>query len=261
MEFEDNSNNSDVGDNHTELTVDALVGEDKPFKDVHALAKSKVEADNFIEQLKNENAEMRKTVEQLEDATTKATTMEQILEAVRTLGSSGNPNEPTGTKGGEGAESGNQPNLSESDILNIVQRTLEKNQTAQQQQSNYESVRSAFTKQFKDPDKARLEYKSTAAALGMTEQQLDAYAKQNPKLVLRAAGLERAEVNSHTPSYLHSNQNSANAGADAGDGPKDSAWWSEQRRKRGNKWYFAPSTQQKYWRDANALGDSFIKKG
>jgi hypothetical protein len=238
--------------------AEQLVGDGKPFKDVEALAKGKTDADSFIEQLKNENAGMRDAMAKSEEAALKAATMSQVLEAVRTLSGSGDANDPTPV--GDVSEDGNQPALSEQDILNLVQRTLEKDTATRTQQDNFDSVRKTFLGTYKDSDKARLEYKATAEALGITEKELDSFARMNPELVVRAAGLKPAS-NTPTPSYLASNKNSAGGEPNAIDAPRDNVWWEEQRKAKGNKWYFDTKIQQAYWRDVQALGDSFLEKG
>lgn len=234
-----------------------LVGEGKPFKDIEALAKGKLDADSFIEQLKNENAKMRTAVGTAEQESLKAATLSQVLEAVRTLSPSGTPNDPV--LAGDGDTDGNQPSLSKEDILDLVQRTLDKTAASTKQDANYDSVRDTFVKIYKDGDKARLEYKATAEGLGISEEQLDAFARQNPELVLRAAGLKSATTsNQPAPSYLHSDINSEAGGGQGVDTPKNYAWWEEQRRKKGNAWYFDIKVQQAFGRDAEALGDSFL---
>lgn len=238
--------------------AEQLVGDGKQFKDFESLAKGKYDADAFIEQLKNENAQMREAVGTAEQESLKATTLSQVLEAVRTLSDSGTPNEPA--PAGEGDIAGNQSELSKEDILDLVQRTLDKTEAKRSQTTNFDSVRDAFLKVYKDGDKARLEYKATAASLGIQETQLDQFARMNPELVIRAAGLKPAFTSDQsTPSYLANSENSEaskNAGVDTG--AKDHAWWNEQRKAKGNAWYFSTKIQSAYWRDAKALGDSFL---
>jgi len=239
--------------------AEQLVGEGKPFKDIEALAKGKTDADSFIEQLKNENAGMRDAMAKSEEAALKAATMSQVLEAVRTLSGSGDVNDPA--PAGDASQDGNQSGLSEQDILNLVQRTLEKDTASRTQQENFDSVRNTFLGTYKDSDKARLEYKATAVALDMTEAELDTFSRMNPELVVRAAGLKPA-LNTPTPSYLANTKNSEGGdGPNAIDTPRDNAWWEEQRKAKGNKWYFDTKVQQAYWRDVQALGDSFLEKG
>ena len=235
-----------------------LVGEGKPFKDIEALAKGKTDADAFIEQLKNENAQMREAVSTSEQESLKAATMSQVLEAVRTLSGSGDGNDPTPV--GDPSQDGNQSALSKQDILDLVVRTLEKDTAKRTQQDNFDSVRDTFLRTFKDGDKARLEYKAIAESLKLTELQLDEFSRMNPELVVRAAGLKPASTSLPIPSYLANSENSEatkNAGVDA---PMDHKQWEELRGRKGNKWYFDSKVQLAYWRDVQALGDSFLDK-
>ena len=259
MEFEKSAAPTPAAPQSADIPLsEQLVGDDKPFKTIEDLAKGKFEADNFIEQLKAENAKMLSTISELEAETSKGSTISQVLDAVRQLSESGSPQDPP--TGGEVPIDGNHPGLSEEDIRALVSRTLKQNETAKQQDSNYESVRAAFQKQYSDPDKARLQYKAVADGLGITEEQLDDFSKMNPELVIRAAGLKQVFKSTTTPpSYLANSENSEVAQANTADGHKDNEWWEQQRKTKGNAWYFSPSTQQKYWKDVNALGDSFFK--
>ena len=237
---------------------EALVGEGKPFKDINALAKGKLEADTFIEQLKAENSQMLAKLTKAEQESLQGGTINSVLEAVRQLSGSGTPNDPAPP--GEGNEAGNQSSLNEEDVASVVAKLLQKNETVKTQANNFDTVRNAFQKQYNDPDKARLQYKAAAESLGMTEEQLDEFSKMNPKLVLRAAGLEQAFKSNQTPpSYL-----SGDKPGDSGEGAiidtaKDNTWWEEQRKAKGNAWYFRPKVQQAYWKDVKALGDNFLK--
>ncbi len=239
---------------------EALVGEGKPFKDIDALAKGKIEADTFIEQLKAENASMLAKLSDAEQENLKGSTIAQVLEQVRNMSPADKSNDPP-NPGGEGTEDGNQSGLSEDDIGKLIARTLKQNETAKAQESNYNSVREAFFKKFNDPDKARLQYKATADSLGITEEQLDEFARMNPELVKRAAGLEEAFKSNQTPPSYLGNDHPGDAGANASsaDQAKDNVWWEEQRKSKGNAWYFQPKVQQAYWKDVKALGDSFLK--
>lgn len=258
MDFDDATPPKDPAQppKNTDNPLELLVGEGKPFKTEADLAKGKLEADTFIEQLKAENANMRAKLGEAEQASLKGATMAEILEAVR-KSTTGSPNDPPDPSGEE-PKDGNQSRLSEDDVAQLVQRTLEKNQTAHKQKANYDKVREAFQSRYSDPDKARLQYKSVAAELGMSEAQLDEFAKTSPSIVLRAAGLEGAKP-SEPPSYLSNNQNSEAGPGGGQEQAKDNSWWESQRKAKGNKWYFQPKVQQAYWKDVNALGDSFFK--
>jgi hypothetical protein len=256
MEFEPSGDQTAPTPDHpTNDPLAELVGEGKPFKDIAALASAKVEADQFIEKLKSENFEMRNVVKEAEEKLSRSSTTAEILEAVRSM-QVGQANEP-GIKTGE-ADQGNQSQITEEQIAELIQRNLSKTKQEETKEANYKSVKDAFMNAFKDPDKARLEYKAAAIALEMTEEQLDAYAQQNPRLVLQAAGLKPAFKSTNTPpDYLQNTVNSEAQGNQGGP-KRDHIWWEAQRKEKGNTWYFQPKTQQMYWEDAKALGDSFL---
>lgn len=232
-----------------------LVGEGKPFKDGSALASAKLESDAFITQLKGENFEMRKTVTEMEDKLARASTTTEILEAVRNMQTAGLTQDPP--TGGEVVPNENQvPALTEASIEEMIQRTMQRTEQSKVAESNFDLVKAAFMKKFVDPDKARLEYKAAAASLEMTEDQLDAYSKQNPSLVLKAAGLEPAQMSLFQPNYLETKENTE--AINKNPNVRDHLWWETQRKANGNAWYFQPKIQQKYWDDARAIGDSFL---
>jgi hypothetical protein len=258
MEFDKNAGDQTSTQAPTNDTdpLEALVGEGKPFKDIAALAKGKIEADEFVDQLKRENFDMRKSVAEAEEKLSRSSTTAEILEAVRSM-AGGKPNDPPQTTKGDEGESGNQSTLTEDAIAELIQRTMSKTELAKTQEANYQSVKDAFVKAYTDPDKARLQYKAAALALDMTEDQLDSYAKQNPTLVLQAAGLKPAFKSTQSPpSYLDNPQNTEHQPAQTNQ--RDNSWWEVQRKEKGNSWYFQPKVQQMYWDDAKALGDSFL---
>jgi hypothetical protein len=236
--------------------LEALVGDGKPFKDVAALASSKVEADAFIEQLKGENFQMREAVKEAEEKLSRASTTTEILDAVRGMHTQGKPNDPPDR--GDEDKDRNQSGLTEEAIAELIQRTISKTEQDKTKESNYDSVKDAFLKAYADPDKARLQYKAAAVSLDMTEDQLDAYSEQNPQMVLKAAGLKPAfKSTTRPPDYV--GQGDQNSEAALGvTNQRNHAWWEGQRKAKGNTWYFSTKTQQMYWNDVNALGDSFL---
>jgi hypothetical protein len=257
MDFEQSSDQSATPpQTNTTDPLEALVGEGKPFKDIAALASSKIEADGFIEQLKSENFQMREAVKKAEDKLSRASTTTEILDAVRGMQTQGQTNEPLDTSDED--KGGNQSILTKETIAELIQSTISKTEQDKTKEANYQSVKDAFVEAFKDPDKARLQYKAAAVALEMTEEQLDSYAKQNPTLVLQAAGLKPAfKSTTAPPDYV--GQGHQNSDANLGTvNTRDHAWWESQRKDKGNTWYFSTKTQQMYWDDAKALGDSFL---
>ena len=254
MEFENKDSKTPV-DPTPVSAADQLVGEGKPFKDIEALASGKQEADRFIEQLKRESAEQRDAIAKLEKERLEAATISQVLEAIKGQTSERPFHDPASS--GEKIETGNLPGLTEDDILKAIEDKLNAREIAHAQSRNFSEVRDAFSQKWEDPDVARLEYKAAAKRLDISEQELDALSRKNPTLVLMAAGLAGSDASPASPSYLATNENSDASGGKKQGEHRNRSWWNEQRRAKGNSWYFQPSVQNQMWKDVEALGDSF----
>jgi len=255
MEFEAPAETGAPAPAPTNDPLAELVGEGKPFKDMAALATSKLEGDTFIGQLKSENHEMRQAVKEMEDKLARASTTTEILEAVRSM----SPPAQDPPTSGEVEPTVTIPEFTKDDVEALIQRTLKQTEQTKTSEVNYQLVMDTFMDAFKDADKARVQYKAAAAALQMTEDQLDVYSKQSPHLVLKAAGLEPSFKSTSQPlSYLQTSHNSEHD-APKGD-RRDNAYWEALRKANGNAWYFQPKIQQQVWKDVNELGDSFLNK-
>jgi hypothetical protein len=114
-------------------TLAELVGEGKKFKTVEDLAKSKVQADQFIEQLKTESAEMRRRLTELEASAGKSRTIEDVLNAVK----------------GAQEEGGNQSAISTEDILKAIDRRVSELDIAKARKANAEIAQAELLSRFK----------------------------------------------------------------------------------------------------------------
>ena len=127
-------------------TVSLLVGDGRKYKTIEDLAKAYVNADGFIEQLKNENQELRsKTVE--------AKTIDEVLE--RLQANQSNAAAPTSVAQGS-ATSG----LSAEDVAKIVQQTVTGLETAKAKEGNIKKADAKMKEVF--GDKAVEVYKTVA---------------------------------------------------------------------------------------------------
>jgi len=127
-------------------TVSLLVGEGRKYKTIEDLAKAYVNADGFIEQLKNENQELRsKTVE--------AKTIDEVLE--RLQASQNNAAAPTSV-----AQGSTTNGLSAEDVAKIVQQTVTGLETTKVKQGNIQKADAKMKEVF--GDKAAEVYQSVA---------------------------------------------------------------------------------------------------
>ncbi len=158
-----------------------LVGEGKPFKTEKDLARAKAESDAFIENLKNENAALRK-----QSAT--ALTMQEFLDKLeKAPAKQGEPivnnQNNDGTQPQE-KENNNQRTLSEEDIV----RVLESRDEVKSKKANLESVKSVLQKVWGVNYAATLDAK--VAEMGVSQNFLDNMAATSPKAFLKLLDVE-----------------------------------------------------------------------
>lgn len=113
-------------DSQTTNLVEALVGDGRKYKSVEELAKAYTSADDFIEQLKTENAELR-------NAAAAGKTVDDILEQLNKNGQKP-PETPPGNAG-QGSKSTGAAATAE-DIARIVRETVTGLETQKAQESN-----------------------------------------------------------------------------------------------------------------------------
>ena len=223
-----------------------LVGEDKPFKTVEALAKGKAEADSFIERLKKENSEMRETLSVADKKVAEATTMDAIMERIR---KATKPEEP-----------GNQPTaLTSEDIQKLVAQETTTLDNAKQAQANKEVMQARLLKHFgNDTAKARVHVEMRAKELGVTPSSIRDTAATSPKSALTLLGIEEERKApgsgpAHSLPGAHSD-NPLPAGS-----TRNFRYYNEMRKKLGTK-FFATDIQQQKMRDIETMGeDAFYK--
>lgn len=151
------------------ITVDALVGEGKKFKTVDDLAKAKAESDNYIEQLKAENATARAAALKADTAQAELDTLREEIKALRS-----NANRETASK------ETTSPPLTADSIKALVTETLtqaERNRTSQQ---NIEAANAAMVAHYGSVDKATAAVQAKAQELGLSISDLKDTAAKSP---------------------------------------------------------------------------------
>jgi hypothetical protein len=225
----------------TQDILEKLVGEGKKFATVQDLAKGKVEADNFIEQLKTEQKELRDLLRDLENKVTKSKTVEEVL------------NEASGRE----SEGNQSPPISTEDIVKLVDERLTNRNKAQEADTNRVRANAALLKHFNnDSAKARDYVKSEAARLGMDTDTLKEISEKSPDAFLRLVGINN-QARRDAPPNLNTAVNSDADGLDST--VRDAAYYSALRKKLGHKFY-EPDIQQQRMRDVQSLGNRFYNK-
>lgn len=144
-------------------TIDVLVGEGKKYATVEDLAKAYLNADNFIETLKDENRVLR-------DQSTKLSSLEEALEKLQASGSSANI---------DVGEVGDVPknNLNADQVAKMVEQTLLKLETTKAVEGNLKAADAKLKEVFGDKAKAVYDEVASTPAMKATLMSL---AQQSP---------------------------------------------------------------------------------
>lgn len=244
----DNPLFSDQGNTQTapdQVTVESLVGEGKKYKDLPALVKAVLDKDQFIEQIKGENAELRGLVKgeaALEAFLTKIQPKAPPADATN----SGTPPSQS-----EANQMQNNNNNQKSLSLEDVQKLLDDQRSKDRENANLayaaEQARLAFGAN------APAVLKAKAQELGMTEDELTLIAKTKPQAFLK---LVEAKPQANSGPAPRSSVNTA-ATATGQVNVKNNAYYQKLRKEIGNDAFFKPAVQNEMFRNAKELGDAF----
>jgi hypothetical protein len=220
-----------------------LVGEGKKFADDEALARGKYEADEFIEQLKREQDELRKEL-----AT--RMTLEEFWEKTH---SQSKTNEDQGTPPPrEPAAQSNAPTKEE--IAELVRQQLSEATTQSQKVRNVEYVKSELAKTFGPNFSEKL--RQRAEELGSSIDFLGSMAETQPKafLTLMTGGV----VTTTPPRHDAPPRTQVRT---EGPSPKTGKTFKdyERIRRENPTLYWQASTQQEIFKAAKELGEAFYK--
>lgn len=240
---------ADLFDNDvTETTIDpnvnyfeALVGENKKYKDAPAAGRAIVEKDAFIEQLKRENAQFRdelKTKTSMEDFLTKI----EASRAVPPLNSTTQETTPVETAPAKTEHKG----LSQED----VERLLTEREVNRQKETNLnkakESLKQAFGANYSEVLKAK------AAELGVSAEFLTSIAQTTPAALLTLVGADKAPTMTNTLPNGSLRSSQPNAGT---QGKKFADF--EKIRKEDQRKYWSTAVQAEMHAEAQKQGEAF----
>lgn len=227
-------------------TLDQLVGEGRKYKDPDAVAKALMEKDNFIEQLKRENAEAR-------EALSKRTREEEFLDRLATAT---RPQVSVPTQ-----DPPAPPEAKSALTPDVVEEIIERRELEKARKDNLDAVMSTLQGKFGDNYVTQVQ--TQARDLGYTTAELTAIAAQNPKAFYRLLGIEAtARPSGSPPAFSPPPRTSVNTSADmATPSKKDYAYYRKMRDEKGDRWYFSIPVQQEIWeasKEALARGEKFL---
>lgn len=228
---------------NTATTIAAeLVGEGKKFKTVDDLAKGKLEADNFIEKLKTENAALREALDS--DGSP-----DEVLKRINDLLQSKGSENATATKGNQSQSE----SLTEEKVLELLSKREQEAKIRRNVELFNSNVNKAFGEKTGEVLATRL------GELGMERETFNDLAARNPNAALRILGLKDTGA---TGGSMDSSINTEAYFGDAGkgnDGKQNFAYFQKMRREMGMA-YYEPEIQKQVFESRKKLGDAFWKQ-
>jgi hypothetical protein len=236
----------DVNGNATSGTADPvelLVGDGKKYKTVADLAKSRLEADSFIEQLKGENAALREVVK-AKEKTSRTDDFDAFLAELKgnALPKADATASTTDNQGAKG--------VSMADVENL----LKQKETERMRDTAYAAVR-AKVAELLGSDKADEGLAKAMQSTGLQEGDVKNLAFRSPEVALRALGFTELKPQSGINSSV---------GSEAFFGSKTDVrnweYYKGLRGKMSESEFWNPKIQKQLMKDRTELGDQFWKQ-
>lgn len=211
------------------------------FKDVNVLAKSKLEADNYIAELERQLKEMR-------DEFGKQDYASKLLEQLQNKGA--NTTEPKPVVDTGGTNTGDtKPDISEDVIKTLVEQTLTQREAQNTAAQNVALVQNELSNRYGTEAKSFVEKK--ASELGMSYERLSAIAQESPTAFFKLVDESKKEFKPLTQGTINTSSASFQA-------PTERNWTYYQKlRKENGRLYYSPQVQQQMFKDRVRLGDKF----
>jgi hypothetical protein len=228
--------------------VSDLVGEDKKFKTVEDLAKGKLEADSYIEQLKEENRIAREKLGELEGSKSKDETVSELLRAVRE-----HQKDQQGDVKGDNQV--NDEDLSER-IKAIMQGETEAQTKAQ---NRSEANQSVLDKVGGSVEAAQAYLAERAKQLGMTVERLRELGEISPSAFAKLVDADSSTVSKGITGLTHQSSSNHQVGPQTEiDGHKTKAYYDALKKEIGPaKYWNDHKIQGQYAKDAMFLRERF----
>lgn len=230
----------------TPSVVGDLVGEGRKFNDVEALAKGKLEADKFIEQMKQENAALKADLEKTAYRLGVNDRLEEKASA-----STADLSGPNNNNSGTSDEANTQLGSSEANIESLVEQTLRKREQKTVADSNIALVEAELEKAYGTEASATVRQKSEELGLPLAE--LQGMAAKSPAAFMQLMGKPAPKTNPLVQGSIRTEGSTMQASSE-----KDFGFYQRLRRENSSL-YYKPSTQRQMMADADRLGDNFYR--
>lgn len=221
-----------------------LVGEGKKFKTVEDLAKGKLESDAFIEQLKTEQAALRKQLEELDKKAKEGATLKELMDKLAKPNSNG--------------ESGTPPALNQDEMKKLVLNTVEQREKELARVTNRAQANDTLLQKFSgDAAKASAYLDARAKDLGLSKEALGELSETSPSAFAQLLGLQLQGNQSRVTTDLKSVNTEAFVPSTTGT--KDANYYLDLKKK-DRKVFWSPSVQQELFKYGKDYGPEALNK-
>ena len=253
-ETNQSTNTNTEGNNQQSQTTESFVNKlvetkGENFKDPEVIAKSKLEADAFIQDLERQNKELREDLTKQDYSKELLTQLQQQATSTANVntGESNSNNNNGSTSTGDDTKSlvGE-----EVDLESLINKTLTDRDKAAKETANLQIVDSKLTELFGTEAESKVEQKG--AELGLTKEYLKSMAADSPQAFFTLIGEANAKVvNPVTRSTINTAGDFTNQTSD-----RDYNYYSKIRKENPSV-YFSPKVQREMADDATRLGGKF----
>jgi hypothetical protein len=220
-----------------------LVGDGKKFRDEQALARGKMESDQYISTLQKKLDELTADYQRLDTDYKARASLEELLKKATQNDSS---NDNTQVKQIE------QPNLKPEDIQNLVSQEIRANEQQKRQNENVRRVadklKEHFGERYQGPFKQRVE------SLGLSEDFVRDLARNYPEVLFKTLELDHTSTDTFQAPPRSSQRN--DSFAPRGAQKRTWSYYQEMKKKDPKAYYSRENTVQMH-KDAVELGSEF----
>ena len=228
-----------------------FVGEGKKYQSVDeaakALAKKAVHADALIDTLTKKQDELRSDyLRVIEENKTRAK-LEDLINHMESKRQQPTSDEPKAT--------GDAQQLDLNKVEELFTRKFQETENQKRERENYSLVESKLKERFGNNFAEPL--KEQIADLGMSQEDVNFMARKNPKVLIKALGLEKQPTQENLfPSSPRSTQRPEGFRASPGNEKRTWSYYQNLKAK-DPKSYYSPKTNQQMVADQVALGAEF----
>jgi hypothetical protein len=245
MNLLDNSNDQIELDPNKKY-YDELVGEAKKFKDNEALARGKFEADIHIQTLQRRLDEMREDYKKVYEESKTAPKLQDLLNKIEQMQTPASRETPPSNEDNRPAA------IDPEQIESLISNKLMQHEQTRKQTENLNLVQTKVKERFGDNFKSAL--KQQADALGLTDDDVNNMAKNNPNLFFKTFDVNTPRGNELFQTPPQSERN----GFTPKGNQKRTLSYYENLRKQDPMLYYDPKIAVQMDKDAQALGNEFF---